>query len=75
MTAASIEVCIPEGVSARLALEWAVQRLIRMIDYLDELETFDRDHGALPADCLLTVKATNAEILHAAFAEEPLHAS
>jgi len=72
MTAASIEVSIPEGVSARIALEWAVQRLIKMIDYLDELEAYDRDHGPLPADCLLTVKASSTEILHAAFGEEAI---
>ena len=39
MNAASIEISIPEDINARVALEWAIQRLIRMVDYLEALET------------------------------------
>ena len=71
MNAASIEISIPEDINARVALEWAIQRLIRMVDYLEALEAFERENGTLPAECRLIVSAKNSEILHAAFGEDP----
>ena len=62
MTPASIEIAIPEGVSARLALEWAVERLIRMIDALDAAEDLERAECVAPRDCRLTVSPSPADI-------------
>jgi hypothetical protein len=67
---ASIEIAIPEGVSARLALEWAVERLIRMIDALNEAEERERDGYTPPASCRLVVSASPAEIIRNAVDEE-----
>ena len=70
MTPASIEISIPEGISARLALEWAVELLIRMIDALDEVEDQERSHDDTPSTCSLVISASPAEIHGYAVGEE-----
>ena len=70
---ASIEISIPEGVSARLALEWAVERLIRMIDALDEVEDVERAYGGPAAICRLVVSASPAEIIRYGTGEDVSH--
>jgi len=62
MAPASFEIIIPEGVSARLALEWAVERLIRMIDAIDETEDRERDAPAAHASCRLSISASPADL-------------
>lgn len=70
MTSPSIEISIPEGVSARLALEWVVERLIRMIDALDEVEDRERSHDDTPPTCSLVISAIPSEIHGYAIGEE-----
>ena len=73
MTPASIEISIPSGVSARLALEWAVDQLIRTIDALDEVEDLERAHRDTPPPCHLIVSACPADIIRNAMGEDVRH--
>ena len=69
-TPASIEIAIPEGVSALVALEWAVERLLRMIDLLEEAEDHERALAPEPVSCSLILRSSPSEIYRYAMGED-----
>ena len=75
MSPASFEISIPEGVNARLALEWAVERLIRMIDAIDEVEDRERDARLPPSTCQLMVSISPTDLIHYSLGEDRAHVS